>query len=53
MEAEGRVVKNQEALEIGGVMIENATGTGIELRRLEDGTIEVARCCIRVPKPAA
>ncbi|HLF05556.1 MAG TPA: hypothetical protein VI893_00015 [Thermoplasmata archaeon] len=50
MDPEGKVVRNHEMLEIAGVKVENSTGTGIELRRLDDGTIEIARCCIRVPK---
>ena len=53
MDEEGKVVRNHETLEIAGVRVENSTGTGIQLRLLDNGTIEVARCCIRVPKESA
>jgi hypothetical protein len=53
MDAEARLVRNGETSRPGEVTAENATGTGIEIRRLDDGTIEIARCCIRLPKPAA
>ena len=50
VDSEGVVVRNGETLEIEGAKVENSTGTGIALRRLADGTIEITRCCIRVPR---
>ena len=50
MASGGSVMKNGEMAPFGKVRVENATGMGIEVRTLQDGTIEITRCCIRPPK---
>jgi hypothetical protein len=41
-----RVIKPKQRVKIEGTPVRNATGSSIRVVRKDDGTVEIAACCL-------